>query len=161
MIKATILNRSVKDFYCVFIFLLLMSCGVYAQKTYTTIKKNVNLTASNFTHQLTTTQDSLVLESDVPFNKVRFLNGNYKKSIEFSGGVYKSKIPLNDLPLGQYTVLFYDVNKIIVFRLARLLPFKTKRERIFGHKVSSAYHSNTNSKTIYNPVNKAIVANKD
>lgn len=128
MIKATILNHSIKGVFTILMLLLLISPSVNAQKTYTTIKKNVNLTASNFTHHLSTTQDALILESDIPFNKVRFLKDDFKKSFEFPGGVYNSKIPLNNLPLGKYTVLFYDESKIIVFRLARLLPFEKKTE---------------------------------
>ena len=137
MIKATILNRSVKGVFTILILLLFMSSSVNAQKTYTTIKKNVNLSVSNFTHQLSTSQDSLILESDIPFNKVRFLKDDYKKIFEFPGGVYNSKIPLNNLPLGKYTVLFYDEHKIIVFRLARLLPFEKKTEETLEYSIAT------------------------
>jgi hypothetical protein len=138
MIKATILNHSVKGVFSIFIMLVLMSSSVRAQKTYTTIKKNVNFTASNFTHQLSASQDALILEGDVPFNKVRFLSDEYKKSFEFSDGVHKSEISLKELPLGKYTVLFYDVKKIIVFRLARLLPFEKKQDKTVVYSVASS-----------------------
>jgi len=157
MIKATILNHSVKGVFPILILLLLISSSVTAQKTYTTIKKNVNLTASNFTHQLSTTQDSLILESDIPFNKVRFLKDDFKKSFEFPGGIYNSKISLKDLPLGKYTVLFYDMKKIIVFRLARLLPFEKNQEgETLAYGVASVstkrYSSvNYNSNNAQNP----------
>ena len=145
MIKATILSHSVKSVFTILILLLLVSPSINAQKTYTTIKKNVNLTASNFTHQLSTTQDSLILESDIPFNKVRFLKDDFKKLFEFPGGVYDSKIPLNNLPLGKYTVLFYDESKIIVFRLARLLPFDKKTEETLEYSIVSATSANYSS----------------
>ena len=137
MIKATILNHSVIGVFSIFILLVLMSSSIRAQKTFTTIKKNVNFTASNFTHQLSTAQDVLILESDVPFNKVRFLSESYKTSIEYLGGVHKSKISLKELPLGKYTVLFYDLKKIIVFRLTRLLPFEKKQEETLVYSVAS------------------------
>ena len=152
MIKATIPNRSVRDVFTILILLLLINGSAYAQKTYTTIKKNLNFTANNFTHELTTTQDSLILESDVPFNKVRFLNGDFKKVFEFSSWVYKSKIPLNELPLGKYTVLFYDESKIIVFRLARLLPFDKSAEEPLEYSIARAA-SSSYSGFNYIPVN--------
>ncbi len=161
MSELVLLNRRVRLFYSIFIFLLGMSFSASAQKTYTTIIKNVNYLASNFVHELSTNQDSLVLESDVLFNKVRFLKDGYKKVFELPRSVYKSKIPLNELPLGNYTVIFYDMNKIIVFRLTRLLAFENHVEELLKYDVATTYNINLNSGINYDIEKTTIVASLD
>jgi len=161
MSKLVLLNRCVKSFYGIFIFLLVMNNSAFAQKTYTTIIKNVNYLASNFVHELSTSQDSLVLESDVLFNKVCFLKDGYKKIFEFPHSVYKSKVPLNELPLGKYTVIFYDNEKIIVFRLSRLLAFEDYEDELLAYNVSTSYSSNLKSGKNYITNNITVAANQD
>ncbi|MDG5492634.1 hypothetical protein [Psychroserpens sp. SPM9] len=96
---------------------------VFAQEEYTTIRKNVNPLAFELDHNLSDSQDSLVLENKYYFKKVRFLNKTTEKVFDFKPAVKTAKIPLDELPLGKYTVMFYQADKIIVFQINRKLPF--------------------------------------
>nr|WP_321236320.1 hypothetical protein [uncultured Psychroserpens sp.] len=101
-----------------------MSNSNFAQEeTYTTIRKNVNSLAVDLDHNLSNTQDSLLLENKFLFKKVRFLNKTTEKVFNFKPAVKSAKIPLDQLPVGKYTVMFYQADKIIVFQIDRLLPF--------------------------------------
>ncbi|MCD2260080.1 hypothetical protein [Psychroserpens luteolus] len=126
MNKLTILGVPIHRL-CVIVMFLLMSSIVFAQEeTYTTIRKNVNPLAFDLDHNLSSSQDSLVLENKYLFKKVRFLNNTIEKVFEFKPAVKRVKIPLDELPLGSYTVMFYQADKIIVFQIDRILPFDYK-----------------------------------
>ncbi|WP_298895500.1 hypothetical protein [uncultured Psychroserpens sp.] len=126
MNKLTILGVPIHRL-CVIVMFLLMSSTIFAQEeTYTTIRKNVNPLAFDLDHNLSSTQDSLVLENKYLFKKVRFLNKTTEKVFEFKPAVKRVKIPLDELPLGSYTVMFYQADKIIVFQIDRVLPFDYK-----------------------------------
>jgi hypothetical protein len=101
-----------------------MSISTFAQEeTYTTIRKNINPLAFDLDHNLSNTQDSLLLENKLLFKKVRFLNKTTEKVFDFKPAVKSAKISLDELPLGKYIVMFYQADKIIVFQIDRLLPF--------------------------------------
>jgi hypothetical protein len=93
------------------------------EETYTTIRKNINPLAYELNHNLSDSQDSLLLENKFLFKKVRFLNKTTEKVFDFKPAVKSAKISLEELPLGKYTVMFYQADKIIVFQVDRLLPF--------------------------------------
>ncbi|MCK8480104.1 hypothetical protein [Psychroserpens algicola] len=123
MNKLTILGVPINRL-CVIVLFLLMSSNSFAQEEiYTTIRKNVNPLAFDLDHNLSNKQDSLLLDSKFLFKKVRFLNKTTERVFDFKPAVKRAKISLEDLPLGKYTVMFYQADKIIVFQIDRLLPF--------------------------------------
>ncbi len=110
--------------------LLLMSLFIignsaFAQdEIYTILHKNINRLAYDLNHELSASQDSLVLNNKHLFHRVRFLNTTTEKIFSFSPRVKQASVSLRDLPLGSYTVMFYQEDKIIVFQIERLLPYK-------------------------------------
>jgi len=79
--------------------------------------------AFELNHNLSDSQDSLLLENKHLFKKVRFINKTTEKVFDFKPAVKRAKISLAELPLGKYTVMFYQADKIIVFQIDRKLPF--------------------------------------
>jgi len=108
------------------IFLFFSSNSFAQEDTYTSIRKNINPLAYDLDHSLSNTQDSLLLENKFLFKRVRFLNKTTEKVFDFKPAVMSAKIPLNELPLGKYAVMFYQADKIIVFQIDRLLPLDYK-----------------------------------
>jgi hypothetical protein len=123
MNKITTIGMPIHGLIGLVLLVLFYSGSVSAQETYTTIRKNVNPLAFNLSHDLSGTQDSLLLENKFLFKRVRFISDDAEKVFDFKPAVKKAKIPLDELPLGQYTVMFYQADKIIVFQIDRLLPF--------------------------------------
>lgn len=124
MNKLTILGVPINRLCVIVIFLLISISQAFAQEeTFTTIRKNINLLAVDLDHELSERQDSLLLENKFLFKKVRFINKHTEKVFDFKPAVKQAKIPLNELPLGKYTVMFYQADKIIVFQIDRVLPF--------------------------------------
>ena len=123
MNKITIIGMPIHGLIGLVLFTLFFSSNSFAQETYTTIRKNVNPLAYNLNHDLSDTQDSLLLENKFLFKRVRFISDNAEKVFDFKPAVKNAKIPLDELPLGKYTVMFYQADKIIVFQIERVLPF--------------------------------------
>ncbi|WP_460218207.1 hypothetical protein [Psychroserpens sp. MEBiC05023] len=126
MNKLTTLGVPIYRLYIIVLFLLVSSYSFAQEETYTVIRKNVNSLAIDLSHDLSNTQDSLLLENKFLFKKVRFLNSTTEKVFDFKPAVKRAKIPLDQLPLGNYTVMFYQADKIIVFQIDRILPFDYK-----------------------------------
>ncbi|MFK7781114.1 hypothetical protein [Psychroserpens sp.] len=123
MNKITIIGMPIHGLIGLVLFTLFFGSNVSAQETYTTIRKNVNPLAKNLSHDLSDTQDSLLLENKFLFKRVRFISDNAEKVFDFKPAVKSAKIPLDELPIGDYTVMFYQAGKIIVFQIERILPF--------------------------------------
>lgn len=123
MNKLTSLGVPINRLCLIVIFLLMGSSSFAQEETYTTIRKNINPLAFDLDHNLSDNQDSLLLENKFLFKKVRFLNKTTEKVFDFKPAVKRAKIPLSELPLGKYTVMFYQADKIIVFQIDRKLPF--------------------------------------
>ena len=116
---------SLQKMALIVVVLLLTSASVFAQeKVYTKLYKNIDFRAEGLNHNLSASQDSLILENKYLFHRVRFLNTTTEKIFRYSPRVKSAIVPLGDLPLGSYTVMFYQEDKIIVFQIERLLPFK-------------------------------------
>lgn len=128
MNKLTIFGVPLYRLSIMMICLLMSHTSLAQEETYTTIRKNVNPLAFELDHNLSDSQDSLLLENKFLFKKVRFLNKTTEKVFEFKPAVKSAKIPLDQLPLGKYTVMFYQADKIIVFQIDRLLPFDYEYE---------------------------------
>lgn len=123
MNKITTIGMPIHGLIGLVLFALFFNSSLYAQETYTTIRKNVNPLAFNLDHDLSDTQDSLLLDNKFLFKRVRFISDKSEKVFNFKPAVKSAKIPLDELPLGKYTVMFYQADKIIVFQIDRLLPF--------------------------------------
>ncbi|WP_323789490.1 hypothetical protein [Psychroserpens sp.] len=123
MNKITTIGMPIHGLIGLVLFALFFNSSLSAQETYTTIRKNVNPLAFNLNHDLSSTQDSLLLENKFIFKRVRFISDQAEKVFDFKPAVKSAKIPLDELPLGKYTVMFYQADKIIVFQIDRLLPF--------------------------------------
>ena len=104
-------------------FVLSVNFNAFAQHTFTTIKKNLNPDAVNLEHDLTVNGDSLVLKSDYLFDKIGFLNNGNRKVLQFNPPVFSAQVPVNQFPVGNYTVLVYESDRIIVFRISRLMEY--------------------------------------
>ena len=87
------------------------------------LSKNRNVLAKNLVQDLSVSKDSLVLTNDKLFSKVHFFKSDFEKTFYFKPAVKKGKISLHELPLGSYTVMFYQTDKIIVFRVDRRSKF--------------------------------------
>ncbi|MCB0462970.1 MAG: hypothetical protein KDC81_09745 [Flavobacteriaceae bacterium] len=123
MNKITTIGMPIHGLIGLVLFALFFNSSLSAQETYTTIRKNVNPLAFNLHHELSSTQDSLLLDNKFLFKRVRFISDEAEKVFDFKPAVKRAKIPLDELPLGSYTVMFYQADKIIVFQIDRLLPF--------------------------------------
>ncbi|WCO00816.1 hypothetical protein [Psychroserpens ponticola] len=127
MNKITTIGTPIHGLIGLVLFALFFSSNLSAQETYTTIRKNVNPLAFNLNHDLSSTQDSLLLENKFLFKRVRFISDKAEKVFDFKPAVKSAKVPLDELPLGKYTVMFYQADKIIVFQIERILPFDPLR----------------------------------
>ena len=105
------------------VIVLSVNFNAFAQHTFTTIKKNLNPDAVNLEHDLTVNGDSLVLKSDYLFDKIGFLNNGNRKVLQFNPPVFSAQVPVNQFPVGNYTVLVYESDRIIVFRISRLMEY--------------------------------------
>ncbi|WP_431136519.1 hypothetical protein [Psychroserpens mesophilus] len=123
MNKITTIGMPIHGLIGLVLFALFFNSSLLAQDTYTTIRKNVNPLAYNLNHDLSSTQDSLLLKNKFLFKRVRFISNQAEKVFDFKPAVKSAKIPLDELPLGKYTVMFYQADKIIVFQIERVLPF--------------------------------------
>ncbi|MEY8847543.1 hypothetical protein AB9K26_01910 [Psychroserpens sp. XS_ASV72] len=123
MNKITTNGISINALLGLILLLFISVQNVSSQETYTSIRKNVNPLALNLSHNLSNTQDTLLLENKALFKRVRFIGKKAEKVFDFKPAVKKAKIPLNELPLGKYMVMFYQADKIIVFEINRILPF--------------------------------------
>lgn len=76
MNKITTSGMPLNGFLSFVFFALFFISSLQAQETYTTIRKNINNLAYDLNHELSSTQDSLLLENKFLFKRVRFI-GNH------------------------------------------------------------------------------------
>ena len=101
------------------------------------LEKNINVLAENLVQNLTVSRDSLVLKNDKLFSKVHFYKDNFEKTFYFKPAVTEGKISLQELPLGSYSVMFYQTDKIIVFRVNRNSKFENTIESVAGSELTT------------------------
>lgn len=114
----------------------LVTSIVHAQKEYTTISKNINPEAKTLFHELSIEGDSLILKSESIFYKVTFLNSFDRKVYNFNPPVLESKISLKNIIVGDYSVLVYLKDRIVVFHITRLLEIYEPAEMIASKDIS-------------------------
>lgn len=113
------------------LFFLSLNLSVNAQvDADNLLEKNYNVLAENLIQDLSVSRDSLVLKNDKLFSKVHFFNENFEKTFYFKPAVTKGMISLQQLPLGSYSVMFYQTDKIIVFRIDRKSKFENTIESL-------------------------------
>jgi hypothetical protein len=123
-----------------------------AQEEYTTITKNINPEGQSLYHDLSPQGDSLYLKSESIFYKVTFLNSLDRKVYTFNPPVLEGKISLHDIIIGDYTVLVYKKDRIIVFHISRLKEIQTPFEMIASKNIS-INQENSIVKTVLPKVN--------
>ena len=89
--------------------------NVFAQSTFATIIKNVNVRANGVRHSLNATKDTLLLESDNKINYVYAINRNFKKELYDFIDDKSYKVPLSKLKSGKYTFVVGQSPLKIVF----------------------------------------------
>lgn len=124
MNKLTNIELKVRTRHLLIIFLIFVSANTFAQHTFTTIKKNFNPDAKNLYHDLSANGDSLIVKSEFLFTKIGFLNNGNRKIVDFNPPVFKAKIQVSQFPIGDYTVLVYETDRITVFKISRLMEFE-------------------------------------
>ncbi len=111
-------------FYASFLVCLMVIVSIqttFAQKQYTTISKNINPESQGLYHDLSPQGDSLYLGAQSIFYKVTMINSLDKKVFKFNPPVTSATIPLHSILVGDYTVMVYKKDRIIVFHISRLL----------------------------------------
>jgi len=103
----------------ILIFSISFTAGFAQLKIANDLNKNVNIRANELDERLNKTKDSLILENEKLFSKVKFFNDNFEKIFRFEPATHLGKIALSELPLGAYSVMFFQEDKIIVFSLKR------------------------------------------
>lgn len=109
---------------------VLLSTKIHAQKEYTTISKNINPDARGLYHDLSPQGDSLYLKYEDIFYKVTFLNNLDRQVYKYNPPVKDARISLHDIIVGDYTVLVYGKDRIIVFHISRLLEIEIPEELV-------------------------------
>jgi hypothetical protein len=118
---------------CLFMFMMAFSTSFAQNTVYSTIAKNVNSEANSLQHNLNRAGDTLHLSSDFNLYKVEFIGTYASKVFEVERGLKKTSIPLASVPVGEYTIAafqieksddIYQYQKTIVFRISRLLPIE-------------------------------------
>ena len=153
-------TKTTTKFYLSVILLIVMtmvSNMVHAQKDYTTISKNINPEAESLYHDLSPKGDSLYLKGESIFYKVTFLNSLDRKVYPFNPPVLEGKIPLHDIIVGDYTVLVYMKDRIIVFHISRLLEIETPTEMIANHDMNIEKPLLSNSALTERPISKIVM----
>ncbi|MEO6346557.1 MAG: hypothetical protein ABIO60_01485 [Aquaticitalea sp.] len=128
-----LVNKNTAKIHIFVIFLVvltLLTNKVHAQKEYTTISKNINPDARALYHDLSANGDSLYLKYESIFYKVTFLNSLDRKVYKYNPPAKEAKISLHELIVGDYTVLIYGKDRIIVFHISRLLEIENLKELV-------------------------------
>jgi hypothetical protein len=98
---------------------------------YSAIFKNVNDSAQSLNHHLNASGDTLYLKSQYDLNKIEVIGTSGLKVYAINDVTKDIRIPLNDLPIGDYTFAVvhtegrdetYIYRKTIVFKISRILP---------------------------------------
>lgn len=89
--------------------------NIFAQESYATIEKNVNVDAKHLFHDLNKTKDTLVLKSDKKINYFYSINKDYKREVNYYVDTYEYKLPLTDLSKGRHVFVVGQSPLKIVF----------------------------------------------
>src|SRR5690606_5701396 len=127
--RTPITSKFVAPFYLA-IAICFFCLKASAQKEYTTILKNINPEAQNLYHDLSPQGDTLYLGAESIFYKVTFLNSLDRKVYTFNPPVLTAKMPLHDIIVGDYTVLVYKKDRIIVFHIKRILEIEAPTDMV-------------------------------
>jgi len=128
----------------ILVVLLCFSLTVFAQdEIQNQLSKNRNVLAKNLVQDLSVSKDSLVLTNDKLFSKVHFFKNDFERTFYFKPAVTKGKISLHELPIGSYTVMFYQTDKIIVFRVDRRSKFDNTIKPLPANTPPSLLAANT------------------
>ena len=125
--------NTLKSAMFIFLFIVFIKPSYSQDVVYSSIFKNVNKIAKSLNHDLNTSGDTLFLESKFALNKIEIIGNSNLKEFEINDETKNLQIPLNDLPLGDYTIAVmlteghddtYIYRKTIVFKVSRLIPIE-------------------------------------
>ena len=89
--------------------------GLFAQESFATIEKNVNVDASHLFHDLNKTKDTLLLKSDKKIRYIYSINKNYKREVNYFIDRNAFKVSLKNLSKGRHVFVVGQSNLKIVF----------------------------------------------
>lgn len=89
--------------------------GLFAQESFATIEKNVNVDASHLFHDLNKTKDTLLLKSNKKISYIYSINKNYKREVNYFIDRNTFKVPLKNLSKGRHVFVVGQSNLKIVF----------------------------------------------
>jgi len=112
------------------IFVPIVVCSVlffqntFAQDSFATIEKNVNVDAKHLIHDLNKTKDTLLLKSDKKINYFYSINKDYKREVNYYVDTYEYKLPLVNLSKGRHVFVVGQSPLKIVFvvRILKEIP---------------------------------------
>ena len=90
--------------------------SVQAQQHFATIKKNYNVLAESLKHELNSSRDTLVLQSEKPILRV-YTVGDFGGLIDVEVNDYQQRIPLQNLRKGKYVFVVDQPKLKIVFQV--------------------------------------------
>jgi hypothetical protein len=96
-------------------FFYLCPLQSFAQKTYASIEKNVNLRAKHLFHDLNTTRDTLILRSDKKLMYVYAISEDQKRIVNGNINAYNFEVPLDNLHQGKHVFVVGQSPLNIVF----------------------------------------------
>ena len=98
-----------------FIAFFCLAYSPVAAQEFATIRKNHNVQAKQLHHDLNSTKDTLLLQSDRKINYVYSINRQFKKEIYSFINDTSCKVPLNQLSKGKHTIVVGQSPLKIVF----------------------------------------------
>jgi hypothetical protein len=108
-----------------------------AQKQFAILEKNFNVRAKDLSHELSSTKDTLILNSNKTIDYVYAINSDYKREIDFYNNTNSLKVPLNQLSKGKHVFVVGNSKMKIIF-VVRVLKDKTRLAMVNDKKMSAA-----------------------
>ncbi|PWK18194.1 hypothetical protein [Xanthomarina spongicola] len=125
--------KTLKSAMFIFLLIVFIKPSYSQDVVYSSIFKNVNKIAKSLNHDLNTSGDTLYLDSKFALNKIEIIGDSNLKEFAINDETKNLQIPLNDLPIGDYTFAVvlteghddtYIYRKTIVFKVSRLIPIE-------------------------------------
>ena len=126
--------------YKTLIKLLIFFLTVTLNGQTTVLLKNFNPKAKELKHQLNKSRDSLILSCEQPILKVDIFNEDFEMIVTVEGS--NTKIPLHNLPIGEFVVEAKLEDKIILMEIVRY-EIDTSSEQASIQQNEKLYESGT------------------
>lgn len=106
-----------RKYFIVFIIVSsnLLFQDLFAQESFATIEKNVNINARGLFHDLNKTKDTLLLKSDKKINYIYSINKVKKREVDNYVDTNSYKLSLKNLSKGKHVFVVRQTPVLIVF----------------------------------------------